>query len=474
MKKIPFIVLLYIFITSLTAPITFAQSFNQIVERHLGNHDISVSIRDVESGKIIFEKNGNTFQKPASTLKLLTAATALSVLGEDYQFTTEVFIDGDIQGDELKGNLYVKGGGDPTFQKDDFMTIADFLKMLGINKISGNLYGDDSMFAGPQLTPGVAKEDESYYYGARTSALTMSSDDDYDAGTIILHIEPTENGKKPTIVLDPNDSGMIIHNRAMTVHSDSKNTIEVERIHRSNEVVVSGNIPMGDPMKEWVTLQDPTINTLHALKEVLKEQGIMIEGVEVERKEIPEKATLLLTRKSEPLHSLVNPFMKLSNNSIADILVKTLGFEVYGEGSLENGLQVINHYGEKIGLHMDQWLLEDGSGISHKNRTTANELTSLLVKVIDEPYFKAFYYSLPIGGEEERMVGGSLRERFQKPHLKERIFAKTGHISGVYTLSGYAKTNSGKTVAFAVMTQHQSTVKLKDIDIVVEKIIEQY
>lgn len=464
-----------ILLSSFSPQTTSATSLDTIVKQQLGNEDISISIRDVESGKILYEKNGNLAAKPASTLKLLTAASALYALGEDFRFTTEVYMDGRIEDGFLKGDLYVKGGGDPTFQKKDFIAISDYLKFFGIHNITGNLYGDDSIFTGPQLTPGIAKEDESYYYAARTSALTMSPDEDYDAGTIIVHVEPSGVGEKPKIVTEPNDSGMVIINQATTVHSKEKNTLEIKRLHQTNEVIVSGHIPLGTPVKEWVTVMDPTINTLHAFKEVLEEEGITFEeGANIKRKVIPKQVVLLYRKQSAPLSSLINPFIKLSNNSIADILVKTLGYEVYGEGSLENGLQVMKEYGETLGLNMKHWTLEDGSGISHNNRTTANELTSLLVNVIDEPYFQKFFDSLPVGGEEERLIGGSLRERFQKPNVKHRVFAKTGHITGVYTLSGYAKTQSGKTVAFAVMTQNQSSVKIRQIDAVVEKIIEQY
>lgn len=452
-----------------------AKPLDEAIERHLGTENISVSLRDLETGEILYMKNGDEGMKPASTLKLLTAASALHVLGEDHRFRTEVYLDGEVENRELLGDVYVKGTGDPTFQKKHFLQIADLLKMMGIYAIRGNLYGDDFYFDGHALSPGVAKEDESYYYAARVSALTMSPDEDYDAGTVIVHVTPAEIGKKPLIEIEPNDSGMVFLNDAKTVPSTEKNTIEITRKYRSNEVAITGNIPIGHQHKDWVTLYNPTINTLRAFQKTLEEEGIIFYGSSVERKQVPSGAALIYTKYSMPLAMMIQPFLKLSNNSIADILIKTMGKQVYGHGSFECGVQVLRDYGEQIGLDMSQWMLEDGSGISHKNRTTANELTKLLVQVrTEEPFFPIFFTSLPVGGEKEKAIGGSLRERYLEEHLKERVFAKTGHISGVYTLAGYVKANSGKVYAFAVMTQNQSKNRIKDIDNVVEAIIQHY
>ncbi|MEK4284686.1 MULTISPECIES: D-alanyl-D-alanine carboxypeptidase/D-alanyl-D-alanine endopeptidase [Ureibacillus] len=451
-----------------------AMSLHEKITHHLGTKDISVSIRDLETGQLLYTKNGDIGMKPASTLKLLTSASALHVLGQQHQFATEVYIDGKVNNGELQGNLYVKGKGDPTFQKKHFLQIADILKLLGIYSVRGNLYGDDFYFNGEALSPGVSKEDESFYYASRISALTMSPDGDYDAGTLIVHVIPTSIGNKPIIQTEPNDSGMILLNYAMTVPSNNKNTIEIIRKYHSNEVVISGNIPLGASHKDWVTLYDPTLNTLEALKITLEEEGIAFYETSVVRKSVPKNATLIYRKQSPPLKYINHTFLKLSNNSIADILVKTMGQKVYGNGNFENGLKVIQQYGKDLGLKMEQWKFEDGSGISHYNRTTANELTNLLVKVQEEPFFPIFFSSLPVGGDTNRQIGGSLRERYLGEHLKNRVFAKTGHITGVYTLAGYVKANSGKMYAFAIMTQYQTTNKIKDIDKVVESIIEQY
>lgn len=472
------LVLSIIVVLLLTFPSQFVQAATPIettVQTQLGNENISVSLREINSGKMLFEKNGDIAMKPASTLKLLTASAALEMLGSDYRFQTTLYIDGEIEGNTLNGDVYIKGGGDPTLQKKDFALMASILKFNGIHQINGSLFGDDSLFLGDQLTPGIAKEDESYYFAARTSALTMSPDNDYDAGTILIHVNATNAGAKPAVTVEPSTSGMIINNQAMTVNKNQQNTIEILRQYGTNQVTITGNIPFGTTFKDWVTLFDPTINTLHAIKETFEQNGLAFtQSSKLDRKLIPKKAKSLYTKHSLPLESLMYPFLKFSNNSMADIFIKTIGNEFNGKGDTNEGLNALEEYGISIGLNMDNWILQDGSGMSHANKVTANELTLLLIKMRNNPAYKIIHSSLPIGGQTERSIGGSLKNRFNEEKYRNRVIAKTGHISGVYTLAGYLEANSGRTYAFAIMTQNQSSIRLNAIDEVVKRMIIEY
>lgn len=472
------LILSMIIILLLHIPSRFVQAstgMEKTVQTQLGYDNISVSLRETNSGEILFEKNGDIAMKPASTLKLLTASAAIEMLGPDYRFQTKVFIDGEIKGSTLNGDLYIEGGGDPTLQKKDFTFMASVLKFNGIQKINGSLYGDDSLFLGEQLTPGIAKEDESYYFAARTSALTMSPDNDYDAGTMLIHVNAAKAGERPSITVEPSMSGMVIDNQAITVRNNQQNTIEILRQYGTNQITITGNIPYNTTFKDWVTLFDPTINTLHAIRENFESHGIAFtKNSKIDRKLVPKKAKAIYTKHSLPLESLMHPFLKFSNNSMADIFIKTLGSEFNGKGDTIEGLNALREYGISIGLNMESWSFQDGSGMSHDNKVTANELSLLLIKMRENPAYEMIYSSLPIGGQTDRSIGGSLKNRFNGEKYRNRVIAKTGHISGVYTLAGYVKANSGRTYAFAIMTQNQSSIRLNAIDEVVKKIMIEY
>lgn len=451
------------------------ENLEKVVTENLGATDVSVSLRLADTGELIYALNGDTKRKPASNLKLLTGAAALSVLGERYRYKTELYIDGLLINDSLFGNVYLKGSGDPTLQWADLVTFAHTLKKRGIERIYGDIYGDDTYFTGAELTPGIKEIDETEYFASRTSALVLSPNEDFDAATIIVEVTPTEIGKSGLYSVTPNLSGMNITNRTKTVKGDDANTLEVKRIFRTDEIVLTGNIPIGSPMKEWVTVHDPTINTLHAMKAALVEQGIQLHKDSIlARKEIPRYATHLYTKQSQTLKEMFPVFMKLSNNSMADIFVKTLGAEVYSNGETNTGLKVLRDYGEILGLSMNDWLFEDGSGMSHKNRVTANSLTLLLYSIQSSSMYNTFYTSLPVGGQEDRLMGGTLRNRFKEASVQNRVIAKTGNIQGVYTLSGYVTTAANHRYIFSIMTENQSQGAIKKMDDIVKTIIKHY
>lgn len=434
-----------------------AATIKSIVANNLGNDNSAIAIRDAKTGELVYSYNGKKLMRPASNLKLITGAAALDILGEDYRFKTKLYIDGEIKNNVLQGDVYIKGSGDPTLNNEDFQEFSTALKKLGITSVTGNLYGDDTAFSGSTLSPGVTPLEESYYYGARTSAITMSPNSDYDASTVIVTASPTTVGAKPSYVITPNLSGMAVLNQAKTVKTGQKNTVVIKRVYNTNTIVISGNLPIGSSAKEWVTVQDPTINTLQAIKICMNNMGIKFSTTsKVLRQQIPKDAKLIFTNESTTLAKMFPVFMKLSNNSMADIFVKAMGQQMYGDGSLKSGVQVLMDYGHSKNLTMENWKFVDGSGLSNQNRVNAIELSQLLFEVQSEPYYQTYYQSLPVGGNKDRLIGGTLKSRFSAANIQGRIIAKTGYIENVYTLSGYMKGDSGKQYIFSILIQNQT------------------
>src|SRR5699024_1646507 len=133
---------------------------------------------------------GETRLRTASNMKILTSIAAVETLGADHRFKTEVAIDGTLESNVLNGNVYIKGYGDPTLLKEDLEQFAKELKAYGIHTIKGNIFGDDTWYDDVRLSQDLNWSDESNYTGAQVSALTLSPNEDYDTGTIIVEVSP--------------------------------------------------------------------------------------------------------------------------------------------------------------------------------------------------------------------------------------------------------------------------------------------
>ncbi|MBT2679934.1 D-alanyl-D-alanine carboxypeptidase/D-alanyl-D-alanine-endopeptidase [Bacillus sp. ISL-35] len=438
---------------AVSSPVDLPEVINDFIvnERILEGALAGISIRSAEDGKLLYEHNGEIRMQPASVLKLFTAAASLSVLGEDYRFTTEVLTAGKIAGSTLSGDLYLKGGGDPTLLPADFAEMAKKLKKKGILKIDGDVVTDDSWYDDIRYSEDLTWNDEHQYYGAQISALTASPNQDYDAGTVIVSISPGKKDTAAKISLEPDTDFVTIVNETKTVENKGKQNIHIEREHGTNTIVVKGTIPAdSQALREWVAVWDPTRYAGTLFKKALEDQGIQIVG-KIKDGEATDDMPVLIFHKSMPLADLMVPFMKLSNNGHAEALVKELGKAVHGDGSWEKGLEVMAEELKSFGIDTHQILIRDGSGISHVNLIPANEITKLLYEVQGEKWFPVFKDSLPAAGAKDRMVGGTMRNRLKEEAKLVTVQAKTGSLTGVSTLAGYVEKPGGETLIFTIM-----------------------
>jgi serine-type D-Ala-D-Ala carboxypeptidase/endopeptidase (penicillin-binding protein 4) len=430
------------------------EQLNQLLqnEEQLKGAIAGISIRCGDSGQLIYDHFGDIRLRPASNLKLLTAATALKILGENYTFSTEILTDGKLKKGILKGNLYLKGKGDPTLLKTDFEQMAEKLRKLGIRKITGDVVGDDTWFDQTHYPLDLPWSDETTYYGAPISALTASPTKDYDAGSVVIEVRPNNRiGAKPIVRIKPKTTAVKIINHAKTVSEGEEKKLKIVRMHDKKTIEVSGTLSVDSKlMKEWISVPDPTSFALDLFQQSLKNNGIKLDG-NIQKGHAPENIHPILIHHSIPLSQLLVPFMKLSNNGHAEILIKEMGRLSKGEGSWEKGLSVFKTELADLGVNPKTMVLRDGSGVSHVDLVPANQISLLLYKIQKENWFPSYLQSLPIAGNKEKMIGGTLRKRLRETAVRGKIRAKTGSISTVSSLSGFIDTKSGKRLIFSIL-----------------------
>lgn len=414
-------------------------------------------VQSLTTGEYFFKYNEDKLFMPASNLKLFTSAAGLVLLGKDYRFKTEIYVRGTLDGTTLKGDLIIRGFGDPTisgrFYNQDMLKIfsnwADSLVEAGIEEIDGNIIGDDNAFDDIGLGEGWAWDYETEWYAAPSGALSFNDN------CIDITITPTEIAEKAVISVLPENQYFTLTNNVITVPADSFSSISVYRERGTNIVTVSGTIKVTSaPLKRYSTVSNPTQYFVVTLRDVLIKKGIKVKGFGVDCDdllELPdyEYCTRLFTHYSVPLSIITTVINKNSQNFFAEQLLRVLGYEFEKYGSSTLGIKVLKNFLGSIGINTDNINICDGSGLSRLNLVTPKQISTLLSYMYKHELFPVFYNTLPIAGKD-----GTLANRLRGTRAENNLRAKTGFIGGVRSLSGYIYTGDAEPVVLSLIVNN--------------------
>lgn len=436
-----------------------------MADRRFSDLQIGFAVRDAASGAILYERNGTARLIPGSNQKLLLAAAAFATMGPGFRFRTMLLSSGRQQGQILEGNLYLRGTGDPTMLPQRWDELAMAVARLGITRVRGRLVADDTWFDDVRLGPDWAWDDESFGFAAQVSALTASPDDDFNAGSVLVELQAGAiPGAPAQMMLTPPTGYVRITNQVLTGPPGSELRVLVERVHGTNAIILTGNLPADAAIvRRLVSVWEPTAYAADLFRSALERRGIRVDNPTAFGAS-PPLTREIAALESMSLSELAFPLLKLSNNGIAEILVKTLGRHVYGEGSWQAGMQVVADYLVRVGLDPAAMRIRDGSGLSRLNLISPRDLTALLVAIRREPWFAQFYDALPIAGVADRLVGGTLRTRLGGTPAERNVRAKTGTLTGVTALSGYATSEGGQLLAFSILINNYVGPAPRDLE----------
>jgi D-alanyl-D-alanine carboxypeptidase/D-alanyl-D-alanine-endopeptidase (penicillin-binding protein 4) len=425
-----------------------------------------LSIVDAASGEVLYEKNAASYFVPASNMKLLTTALALDKLGVNYRFRTTLETDGVLSPSGLlTGNLILVGRGDPNLSnrkfpfetKEEFdgppdrvlAELADRLLARGVKEISGDIVGDDSYFPRERYPDGWEIDDMVWEYGAAISAIVV------DDNTVSLTLTPGEHSGDPVSALvDPTTPDFTVENRVVTSAGKDKPDLRLTREPGAQTVFVSGILPANSaPRKLVLAIEEPAQHAATLLAQLLANRGVKFTG-RVRALHDPDPAaasrTVLAEHLSLPLGDTVKLVNKISQNLHTEVLLRTTARQQGPWATSEELLKFPQEFYARAGIAEDEVIQTDGSGLSRHDMVTPRALVALLQFAQKQPWFPAFYFSLPVAG-----IDGTLNERMKDSPITGRVHAKTGSVSHVRTLSGYADTPGGRRLIFSFLSNNQ-------------------
>lgn len=414
----------------------------------------AVDIRSVDRGEPIFSLNGGKLMMPASNMKILTLATAAEVLGWDARMTTTLEASGPVEGGVLRGDLFVRGGGDPTINTRDgrgdavFAEWANALTAAGITSISGRIVGDDQAFDDEGIGGGWAWDYLQYGYAAPVGALQYNED------VAEMVVTPAASAGDPAIVQLAAGSGLTVLNRAVTGLPGSQESIDYKRHLHMPLLEINGTIPAdGKPVTRSVAVVNPTVFFAQSFKEALISKGITVPGEAADLDDVAAEMDLhgerrvLASTESPPLRAIATVLMKVSQNLYAETLLKAAGRATGGLGTTAAGRQAAKATLTSWGIAEQGYVMADGSGLSRYNYVSASALAAILEWMHKEPKHRdAMLATLPIAGKD-----GTLSTRMRRTLAEGNAVAKTGSIANVRSLSGFVRTRDGEVLVFSIL-----------------------
>lgn len=383
-------------------------------------------------GVHLYDRNGEQPRAPASTLKVLTAATALAVFGPSHRFVTRIEAVHPVRDHSLTDNLWLVGGGDPILSSDDLRAGVKALSEGGLRRVDGSVVIDASAFVGPAQNPHWALDDLNLDYAAGSSSISLDED------IAVFSVRPTSIGAPASVRLTPTNSSARLIGSIMTGYGSD---VHIDHQEGTNSFRLSGTIVPGAEQRFPIPMGDVPHFVGGVFDAMMRERGIAIRrggnlGI------APLGARSLWVHRSPPLAEIVHHMLVVSDNHAAEQLLRLLATSARRSGTEATGITVERRFLNRIGATDAGLRIYDGSGLAPSDRIAPITLASVLADAVARPG-SPLLLGLPRVGIEGTVAGHTLQA------AAGRVRAKSGHISGVDGLVGVVHTRHHGFVPFA-------------------------
>jgi D-alanyl-D-alanine carboxypeptidase/D-alanyl-D-alanine-endopeptidase (penicillin-binding protein 4) len=414
------------------------------------SREVGVHIVDLADRREVFGFEPDKTRILASNTKLLTTAAALVELGPGYRFETKFMMRGKVEDGTLDGDVAVIGAGDPNlsgrFSRGDayaaFRPWAQALRERGIHRVTGQLYLVNGIFEEPWVHPDWPQDQLAAWYEAPVDALSFNDN------CVLVRVRPGPKPGSPAVVSTVPKVDFVQFRNTARTGAGRTSQLAVGRDAVSDIVVVSGSVGQSAAgVDVWVAVHDPVAYFAAGVRGALGDEGVEIADRYRYVHAPLEGAWEQIAVHASDLPSTIMVTNKRSQNFYAESLAKLLGWKKSGTGSWGSAVSAISAFLVGIGVPASDFRLADGSGLSRGDQATPRAVTRVLEQMYFHDYGRTYLQSLPYSGERDLVWRQRLATR---PYLGN-VFAKTGTLSGVSTLSGYAKAVSGRVYAFSIL-----------------------
>lgn len=366
---------------------------------------VGIAVLDA-AGREVFALDADRPLIPASTNKLVTAAGAMLELGPDHRFVTQVVAHVPIRSNgTLSGELTLVGAGDPSLVSEEYHrwiypsrpwasldALADDLVAKGLRRIDGSIVGDGTAFTAPTLAPGWKGEYLEDLNARHVTGLTA------------------EAGLDWWIETPPPDVQLEIH-----------------------------------------LADDPVLGAAQRLQELLEARGVEVSAPPQVATDVRTGGELVLAEVTGPsVAAMLAHTLQRSDNHMADMLFVAIG-AAQGRGNWTGGAVAIREHLQRHGIRLGGLLLDDGSGLSRRNRVSAWQLAAIDAVLADSTHGATWSAAMATAGES-----GTLRGRLRGTIAQGRFHGKTGTLDDVRSLVGHAVDTGGDRYHLAVVANELS------------------
>jgi D-alanyl-D-alanine carboxypeptidase/D-alanyl-D-alanine-endopeptidase (penicillin-binding protein 4) len=427
---------------------------------------VGLYVREIGAARPLLSHQATRPMNPASTMKLVTTFAALELLGPDYRWKTQAYADGPIAGATLDGNLVLKGYGDPKITIEQFQALIAALRATGLRTIRGDLVLDRSYFAPAPHDPAAFDAEPLKPYNVGPDALLVNFK------SVRFVFTPNAAANAVGMRIEPPLASITLHGAPQLTTgecADWRSGLGATFVNRADtaDADFDGSYPVACGEREWyVALLDHPHYVLAMFTRYWNDAGGSFAGG-VRDGRAPAAAKPIATLQSPPLYDAVRDINKLSNNVMARQLFLTLATSAYPPpATTERAAETVRRWLARRKLRFPELVLDNGSGLSRRERIAAQSLAQLLLAADASKLRTDFVSSLAVAATD-----GTVRKRFADEDVADWALLKTGSLEGVRALAGYVYGADGRRYVVVCLVNHPNAARAQlALDMLVERI----